>query len=66
MKDIARELLARLADEEATFLDQLKDDELGLRMLTAIKEFDWYYYNYIRHEHTEDTDAHMHVLQLVT
>lgn len=45
-------------------MEKLKDDEIGLRLLTAIKEFDWYYYNYIRSEATEDLDVHMHLLQL--
>jgi hypothetical protein len=64
MNHIAREFLGRLHEEEISFMEKLKDDEIGLRLLTAIKEFDWYYYNYIRSEPTEDADVHMHLLQL--
>lgn len=64
MKDIARDFLGRLTAEEADFKTSLANDGAGLRMVTAIKEFDYYYYNYIRHEQTEETDVHMHLMQL--
>ena len=64
MKDIAREFLGRLTTEEADLKASLGNDGAGLGMLTAIKEFDYYYYNYIRHEQTEETDVHMHLMQL--
>lgn len=64
MKDVAREFLGRLTAEETDLKSSLAKDGAGLGMLTAIKEFDYYYYNYIRHEQTEETDVHMHLLQL--
>jgi hypothetical protein len=64
MKDIAREFLGRLAAEETDLKASLANDGAGLGMLTAIKEFDYYYYNYIRHEQTEETDIHVHLMQL--
>lgn len=64
MKDVAREFLGRLAAEEASLKVPLERDNAGIGMLTAIKEFDYYYYNYIRKEQTEETDVHMHLLQL--
>lgn len=64
MKDVAREFLERLAAEEASLKLQLEHDSAGIGLLTAIKEFDYYYYNYIRNEETEETALHMHVLQL--
>tara|TARA_E500000318_G_scaffold109198_1_gene121650 strand:- start:126 stop:1841 length:1716 start_codon:yes stop_codon:yes gene_type:complete len=64
MKETARDFLSRLDVEEAHFSDQVALDKYGLGMLTAIKEFDYYYYNFIRNERTEDTDLHMHLMQL--
>jgi hypothetical protein len=64
MKDLAREFLNRLAAEEASQKLRMETDNAGLGMLTAIKEFDFYCYNYVRNEQTEDTDIHVHLLQL--
>lgn len=54
MKNLAREFLERLDQEERTFSDQLQGDELGVMFFTAIKEFDFYYYNLMRHEASEE------------
>ncbi|TGR23328.1 MULTISPECIES: hypothetical protein [unclassified Mesorhizobium] len=64
MKDVAREFLERLGAEEASLRVSLERDNAGIGMLTAIKEFDYYYYNYSRKEQTEATDVHMHLLQM--
>ena len=64
MKEISREFLNRLDIEEAHFSAQFSLDNYGLGMLTAIKEFDYYYYNFIRNERTEETELHMHLMQL--
>ena len=64
MKQVAREFLERLAVEEASLKLQIERDDAGIGMLTVIKEFDYYYYNYVRNEQTEETDVHMHLLQL--
>ncbi len=64
MKHLAREFLDRLAVEEASLKLQIERDNAGLGMMTAIKEYDYYYYNYVRNDQTEETDLHMHMLQL--
>ncbi len=64
MKDIAREFLKKLDEESERLSRMVSEDELGVGFLTAIKEFDFYRYNYIRHRSTEETDLHFHLLQL--
>jgi hypothetical protein len=64
MKEAAREFLHKLASEEERLIERLTLDDVGLGLLTAIKEFDFYYYNFIRNERTEETDLHMHLMQL--
>jgi hypothetical protein len=64
MSEAARQFLAALVREEEHFLTELKLDEGGLGMLTAIKEFDFYLWNYHRHERTDDTEQHVFMLRL--
>ena len=47
------------------FSRQFSLDEYELGVLTAIKEFDFYYYNLIRSGRTEETDLHIHMMRLV-
>ena len=64
MKDIARDFLFKLADEDRSFSEKLKADVVGIGYLTAIREFDYYYYNLKRHELTDEIELHFHLLQL--
>jgi len=64
MKETIRLFLDALEVEERRAFGQLSLDTVGLGFITAIKEFDYYYYNFLRNERTEDTDLHMHILQL--
>ena len=64
MKDVAREFLARLSAEEDKLIAKMQLDETGAGLITAIKEFDHYYYNLVRHERSEETDHHFHIMQL--
>lgn len=64
MKEYVNEFLSRLADEEKNFHSKLSQDRFGLAFLTAIKEFDFYYYNKIRNEPSEETDEHFYMLRL--
>ena len=50
---VVREFLSCLTAEELIFHPRLVDDAYGLAFLTAIKEFDHYYYNLVRHDTTE-------------
>lgn len=47
---VAREFLSRLVEEESIFHPRLVDDSYGLAFFTAVKEFDHYYYNMVRHD----------------
>ena len=64
MKEVAREFLARLSAEEDKFIAKMQLDEAGAGLITAIKEFDHYYYNLVRHERSEEIDQHFHIMQL--
>jgi hypothetical protein len=64
MSQIVREFLARLQAEEAIFHPRLAEDTYGLAFLTAIKEFDYYYYNLIRHESSETASEHFYLMRL--
>lgn len=46
------------------FSGQFSLDEYELGVLTEIKGFDFYYYNLIRSGRTEETDLHIHMMQL--
>jgi len=64
MSQLVREFLARLVAEELIFHPELADDSFGLAFFTAIKEFDYYYYNVIRHESSEETSEHFYLMRL--
>ena len=63
-KEVAREFLAGLSAEEDKLIARMQLDETGAGLITAIKEFDHYYYNLVRHERSEETDHHFHIMQL--
>lgn len=54
--DIAKELLAKLDQEEAEVLKELNDDIYGLLLLTVIKESDHYHYHSVRNNNTEEQE----------
>ena len=64
MKEEAREFLAKLSAEEGQIIAKMQLDEMGVGLITAIKEFDHYYYNLVRHERLEEADHHFHLMQL--
>lgn len=64
MKEVAREFLARLSAEEGKFIAEMQLDDIGVGLITAIKEFDHYYYNLVRHERSDETGHHFHIMQL--
>ena len=64
MKEAVREFLAKLSAEEDKFITKIQLDKTGAGLITAIKEFDHYYYNLVRHERSEETDHHFHIMQL--
>lgn len=64
MDNVAREFLRRLAAEEENFVRQSGLDEIGLGLLTAIKEFDFYYYNLVRNDADDESAHHFHIMQL--
>lgn len=64
MKEYATEFLSLLTDEEKIFHSRLSQDRFGLAFLTVIKEFDFYYYNKIRNEPSEETDEHFYMMRL--
>ena len=47
MSETAREFLKSLDVEQRQFDSEMKLDSVGIMLLTAIKEFDFYYYNLI-------------------
>jgi hypothetical protein len=64
MSQIVREFLTRLQAEEAIFHPRLAEDAYGLAFLTAIKEFDYYYYNLIRHENSDAATEQFYLMRL--
>lgn len=64
MGEIVRDFLARLDIEEKRIDQDVGLDHVGVLLLTAIKEFDFYYYNYVRNEQSDETDQHMYLIQL--
>lgn len=44
--DTAREFLAELTNEEEFFVRHLRKDQLGVALITAIKEFDHFCYQW--------------------
>jgi len=64
MSENARALLKRLDIHETSIAEELGYDRLGIGLLTALKEFDYYHYNVTRQENTDTTDLHFHVLRL--
>lgn len=62
--EVARELMARLSAEEEHFVGQTKLDEIGVGLVTALKEFDHYYYHLVRNDYSEDAAQHFHIMQL--
>lgn len=64
MKEVAREFLAKLSAEEGKLVEKMQLDEAGEGLITAIKEFDNYYYNLVRHERSEEADHCFHIMQL--
>lgn len=63
-KELAREFLGRLSAEEVKLVAKIQLDKTGAGLITAIKEFDHYYYNLVRRERSEETDHHFHIMQL--
>lgn len=61
---VAQEFLERINQEEANTCRSLADDVLGLGLLTALKEFDFYFYNLVRGEHSETTQEHFYFMRL--
>ncbi len=64
MKNIASEFLTKLDIEDRIFSRKLKADITGVGYLTAIKEFQFYHYNLLRNECTEDIDLQFYLLRL--
>lgn len=64
MSDPARDFLKALSAEEQLLLDQGSDDQLGVGLLTAIKEFDYYHYNLVRHAPDDEAAHHFQLLRL--
>jgi hypothetical protein len=64
MDDIARQFMKRLAVEEDKLISQCSIDHIGLGLLTAIKEFGYYYYNLVRHEADDETAHHFQIMRL--
>ena len=64
MKEVAREFLAKLSAEEDKLVAKMQLDETGAGLITAIKEFDHYYHNLVRHDRSEETERHFHIMQL--
>ncbi len=64
MTEVVREFLSRLEEEESIFHPLLADDAYGLAFLTAIKEFDHYYYNLIRHEESDTATEHFYLMRV--
>jgi hypothetical protein len=64
MTQVDREFLSRLVDEESIFHPRLVDDSYGLAFFTAIKEFDHYYYNMIRHDASDTASEHFYLMRL--
>lgn len=64
MKEVPREFLARLSEEEDNFAEKLKLDNTGVGLITAIKEFDCYYFNLVRHERSDDSEHQFQIMRL--
>jgi hypothetical protein len=64
MTEVVREFLSCLSAEELIFHSRLVEDSYGLAFLTAIKEFDHYYYNLIRHEASDTAAEHFYLMRL--
>jgi hypothetical protein len=62
--NLAQEFLERIDREEAVVCRSLAIDTLGLGLLTAIKEFDFYFYNFIRAAESEMTQEHFYLMRL--
>ncbi len=62
--EILKELLSKLDSEVALVDKQMSDDEFGLMLLTALKESDYYYYNVIRHDESDDSSEHFYLIRL--
>ena len=61
---VGLEFLSRIEQEEAAICRLLAEDSLGLGMLTAIKEFDFYFYNLVRNAESETTQEHFYLMRL--
>lgn len=64
MSQVVQEFLRRLQEEEAIAHPQLAEDRYGLAFLTAIKEFDNFYYNMMRHESSDDASEQLYFMRL--
>lgn len=64
MNDATREFLEKLAAEDDFFAKSLALDEAGVGLITAIKEFDYYYYNMVRHNPADETEDHFQIIRL--
>jgi hypothetical protein len=64
MKKTAHKFLYELDAEDRAFSNELKSDTVGVGFLTAIKEFDFYHYNYTRSKRNEETDLHFYLMRL--
>ncbi|RXT18743.1 hypothetical protein B5P46_28015 [Rhizobium leguminosarum] len=64
MSEEARSFLKRLEFHEASISEEVGHDQVGLGLITALKEFDYYHYNLVRNERADDADLHFNVLRL--
>lgn len=64
MSDTAREFLKSLAEEEKFFLSHLTKDRLGIGLLTAIKEFDHYFFHRTRNPASEESEDLFHIMRM--
>lgn len=64
-RDIVRDFLKGLAQEEESVSRNLASDRLGMAFRTAINELDWYVWNYAQqHEPTEEQEEQYYLISL--
>ncbi|MBD3769696.1 MAG: hypothetical protein IE925_06060 [Rhodobacterales bacterium] len=64
MKHVARNFLGCLDREQDQFEQKLAQDTTGITLIAAVREFDFYYYNYVRREQSDDADFQFYILRL--
>ncbi|WP_256818947.1 hypothetical protein [Pseudomonas putida] len=65
MDSTIRDFFSALNEQEGKTAAQIKDDNLGLLIRSAITELDWYSYNYhIKNERTEEQTEQLYILRL--